>query len=462
MDPALDEIRTIHIGFDDTDSINGKCTTHLAFKITSYLFYERHVQFIDYPLLVRLNPNIPWKTRGNASVCLRIRSDYIPEIVEYIKNTISTQSAEDRNTNPGLAVLESNVIPNQIKQFTTKAMYDVLSVEEAEELAIKNNISYLKFGNGRGIIGALAAIGCTLEGDHTYEAIAYRKNCSKGVRNLDRKKIIKYNYQYFPFTFNNFDPSNNRILVAPHGPDPIYCGIRGESPYHVVTYLMKILHQANIEGFMVFRTNQATNMHLIKKRSLSSVNPHTAGYAKCFVSKNPKIIKGGHVFFEISDNDGFKSVAAVYEPTGMGKIAARLEVGDIIDIGFGVTKVSNSQHSVLNIEYISIEYLTSKFTLENPKCLNCNKRMKSEGKNKGFQCEVCKSKSNSIKIKVPVPRDLCKGIYMPKLTAFRHLTKPLHRYGLEKTYLTIPNFSRPIYSNWIQLFKPKKDSGGLI
>ena len=456
MDLGLDEINTIHIGFDDTDSIYGKCTTHLAFKITTHLFFDRNVQFIDYPLLVRLNPNVPWKTRGNAGVCIRIRSNQTSEIVEYIRNTILTESAQDGDTNPGLAIFEGKVVPYQIKQFSTRAMYDVLSVEEAEELANSNNVNCIKFGNGRGIIGALASIGCTLEGDHTYEAIAYRKNCSESVRNLDRKKIVKYNYHSFPFTFNNIDPSNNRILIAPHGPDPIYCGIRGESPYHVVTYLMNILHRESIEGFMVFRTNQATNMHLMKKTSFSSVKPHTAGYARCSVSKNPKIIRGGHVFFEITDNAGFSSIAAVYEPTGMGKIAAKLEVGDIIDIGFGVKKDTKSEHNVLNIEYISIEKLTSKFTLENPRCLNCNKRMKSEGKNKGFQCDACKSKSNSIKIKVPVKRTLCKGIYMPKLTAYRHLTKPLHRYGLEKTYLNIPKFTRPIYSNWIQVFNSEK------
>jgi len=453
----LGEVKTIHIGFDDTDSIYGKCTTHLAFKITTHLFYDRNVQFIDYPLLVRLNPNIPWKTRGNASVCLRLRSNQTTEIVEYIRDTILTESALDKNTNPGLAVFEGNVIPYQIKQFSTKAMYDVVSIGEAEELAIRNDVDCVKFGNGRGIIGALASIGCTLEGDHTYEVIAYRKSGSKGARNLDRKKIIMYNYHHFPFTFNNYDPSNKRVLVAPHGPDPIYCGIRGESAFHVVTYLMKILSHEDIEGFMVFRTNQATNMHLMKKASFSSMKPYTAGYTRCFVSKSPKIIKGGHVFFEISDNNGFSLVAAVYEPTGMGSIAARLEVGDIIDIGFGVKKDAKCQYDVLNIEYISIEKLTSKFTLENPKCLNCNKRMKSEGKNKGFQCENCKYKSNSIKIKVPVKRDLSRGIYMPKVTAYRHLTKPLHRYGLEKTYLNIPEFIRPMYSNWIKVFPSEKE-----
>ena len=294
-------------------------------------------------------------------------------------------------------------------------------LEKQRNSPIRNDVDCVKFGNGRGIIGALASIGCTLK-ETILTRLLHTGKAEVKVHGIwIGKKLSMYNYHTFPFTFNNYDPSNKRVLVAPHGPDPIYCGIRGESAYHVVTYLMKILSHEDIEGFMVFRTNQATNMHLIKKASFSSIKPYTAGYTRCFVSKSPKIIKGGHVFFEISDNNGFSLVAAVYEPTGMGCITARLEVGDIIDIGFGVKNDAKCQYDVLNIEYISIEKLTSKFTLENPKCFNCNKRMKSEGKNKGFQCENCKYRSNSIKIKVPVKRDLSRGIYMPKITAYRHI-----------------------------------------
>jgi tRNA(Ile2)-agmatinylcytidine synthase len=36
-------------------------------------------EFIDYPNLIRLNPNAPWKTRGNGAVSLRIQCP--PEVV---------------------------------------------------------------------------------------------------------------------------------------------------------------------------------------------------------------------------------------------------------------------------------------------------------------------------------------------------------------------------------------------
>jgi len=62
----------MHIGFDDTDSTKGGCTTYLAAVLVEKLA-QMHVEFTDYPSLIRLNPNVPWKTRGNGALCLRFR-----------------------------------------------------------------------------------------------------------------------------------------------------------------------------------------------------------------------------------------------------------------------------------------------------------------------------------------------------------------------------------------------------
>ena len=32
----------------------------------------------------------------------------------------------------------------------------------------------------------------------------------------------------FPHTFNSFDNKKSRVLITPHGPDPVFYGIRGE------------------------------------------------------------------------------------------------------------------------------------------------------------------------------------------------------------------------------------------
>ena len=45
----------------------------MAYTIVDILIKKFKYNFIDFPLLIRLNPNIPIKTRGNGSVCLRIK-----------------------------------------------------------------------------------------------------------------------------------------------------------------------------------------------------------------------------------------------------------------------------------------------------------------------------------------------------------------------------------------------------
>lgn len=173
--------RVLHIGFDDTDSKSGRCTTNLAFKITSRLTRELDSVFIDYPLLVRLNPNIPWKTRGNGGICLRIKTNQPGQIIEYLTKIIESESDIANGANPGLAIFEADTIPLSLRQFSNRAIYDVLKLEEAEKLASQLSIKIFKYGEGLGLIGAIASIGSLLEGDHTYEAIAYRKEEFQGT-----------------------------------------------------------------------------------------------------------------------------------------------------------------------------------------------------------------------------------------------------------------------------------------
>src|SRR3990170_6298577 len=57
----------VWLGVDDTDSVSGMCTTYLATELVRRLPFD----LLGYPRLVRLNPNVPWKTRGNGAICLR-------------------------------------------------------------------------------------------------------------------------------------------------------------------------------------------------------------------------------------------------------------------------------------------------------------------------------------------------------------------------------------------------------
>src|SRR6185437_12666651 len=108
------EEKILHIGFDDTDSTKGQCTTHLAFKLVDILIKKFKVSFIDFPLLIRLNPNIPIKTRGNGSVCLRIKGKDYEKIKEEIIYFIENYSDLENGANPGVVFLIKNYITNDL------------------------------------------------------------------------------------------------------------------------------------------------------------------------------------------------------------------------------------------------------------------------------------------------------------------------------------------------------------
>ena len=90
----------LHIGIDDTDSPKGMCTTFLAYKIINRLKKE-NVDFLDYPNLVRFNPNIPWKTRGNGAVGIKISTSNPEKIKNLVKKFVKQYSDVKNGANPG-------------------------------------------------------------------------------------------------------------------------------------------------------------------------------------------------------------------------------------------------------------------------------------------------------------------------------------------------------------------------
>lgn len=428
-------VQTLHVAFDDTDSRAGRCTTHLAFKVVEEL-KKAGAKLVDYPLLIRLNPNIPWKTRGNGAVCLRLRVPEAGRVIDYVRQAVEEGSAIGNGANPGVAFLQSDHVQAELQKFSALAMCDVLSRQMAEKVAKASGVQYFTFGNGQGLVGSLGAMGCLLEGDHTYELIAYRRqeNCGR-PRVVNKERVIKFSSDTYPNTFNNYDRNHGRVLIAPHGPDPVYFGVRGESPDIVASALPALQPDEELDGWTIFRSNQGTNMHLQNEIRIAQAKAYTAGHVKCRVSTRPHAMEGGHVIFTV-EQDGAEMPAAVYEPTGLANVAAKLEAGDLIEIGVGVRKGTTKHPKILNVEYLSVLELATVFDVLNPVCKVCGKRMKSEGRDKGYQCDRCKHKeAGAKKIFVPQERGIKTGLYVPTPKAHRHLTKPLQRYGIEKAGL---------------------------
>ena len=418
-----------HIGIDDTDSSDGMCTTFLCYNLVKDL--ERlGVHLLDYPNLIRLNPNIPWKTRGNASLVLRIRTTLPRKKIFSICESYVRKFATSPRANSGLVMYEGEKVPDGISSFSRRALYSVLGLKEVRALIETHDLSFLGLRSQQGLVGALAGVGNTLSGDHTYELIAYRKELNL-PREIERSKIVEMNKATYPRTFSNLDSEYGRIMIAPHGPDPVLCGIRGESARDVLDAFKMIQPLENLSGWMIVRSNQGTGEHLNETIELERPKAYVSGRTKAVVTTRPRIEIGGHVFFAVRNRDG-EIECACYEPTAeFRKYAMELIPGDEIEVGGGVRKSTSKHPKVLNLEYFTVLRLAEKLKLTNPKCPKCRSGMKSEGRGQGFACEKCGFSNKDVqKVETKIKRKLEKRLYLPPVKAHRHLTKPLQRYSV--------------------------------
>jgi Predicted DNA-binding protein containing a Zn-ribbon domain len=427
----------MHIGLDDTDSTKGGCTTYLTAVLIEEL-KKFNVTYLDYPGLIRLNPNVPWKTRGNGALCLRFT--YEAQFEQEIKDTATElweqhAHVSEKGTDPGIVFYNSPTIPEELTAFSKKAETVIVTLEEALALIKKYHAEALGYNSCRGIIGALAAIGETLDCDHTYELIAYRTPENLGTkRRVDKDSIFEMDQQTQPYTFNNVDTEKHRVIITPRGPDPILFGIRGESAEMVKRAFGIVKPLEPVERWVIFRSNQGTDAHLKAMAKLSEVEPYCSVIVKGTVSKSPRLVPVRHVIFSIKD-DSAEVDCAAYEPTGdLNKIARQLIVGDELEVIGATHKATETKPLTINLEKIRILKLAQQVQTENPMCPNCGKRLKSMGKNQGFRCEKCGGKYKDLKKKeTALPRSVKLGLYVTSTRSQRHLTKPFRRYGQEKT-----------------------------
>ena len=426
----------MQIGLDDTDSTKGGCTTYLAALLIEKLG-KYNVKFVDYPSLIRLNPNVPWKTRGNGALCLRFEYDsaFEEEIKETAIDLWETNSAiDEKGTDPGIVFFKGQEIPEELKFFAKKTETSIVTIKEALALIKKLGAEALGFNSCRGIIGGLAAIGETLDGDYTFELIAYRYPQNWGSkRKVDETSILEMDKQLQPCTFNNVDEETGRVIITPRGPDPIFFGIRGESAETVKKACELVEPFEPVERWVIFRSNQGTDAHLKHVEALSKIEPYSSVIVRGAVSQNPRIVPLRHVIFSIKD-DSTEVDCAAYEPTGrLRKIARELIVGDCVEVYGAAHRATQTKPLTINLEKINILNLKIKTLTKNPLCPQCGKRLKSMGKNQGLRCEKCDGKFPEFKKRESVvPRTLKVGLYVTSTRSQRHLTKPLRRYGQEK------------------------------
>ncbi len=419
-----------HIGMDDTDSRLGGCTTYTA----ALLFQElvsKGLKPIDFPWLVRLNPNIPWKTRGNGALSIHfiLEEEQIQEVKQIAVAVVErVTDLSQRSTDPAVVFLKGPV-PSQLSEFSNRALHDVLSVREARHVGDAVGVETHVLKGSRGLVGALAGIGADFSRDHTFEIIAYRTPESIGTtRRVNLDSVRRMDAMFRGLTFNSVDPETGRVLICPHGPDPVLLGLRGEDPPSVAKAFSQIEVDEPIERAMIFKTNQGTDAHLNCRRRIEALQPYQSTMIVGVVSNAPRIIRGGHAIFKIGDETGSIDCAA-YSATGsIREAAVHLIPGDSVVVSGGV-RVRRLRELTLNIEKLEVTGLADAIRWENPLCSDCGARCESMGRDQGFRCRKCNLHfQKASKSPKSEPRAIRCGIYLPPHRAHRHLTKPASRY----------------------------------
>lgn len=430
------------VAVDDTDSMKGNCTTFLATEIIREFMDD--LDLIGNPCLVRLNPAVPWKTRGNGSLVMRFGkgtgpkrfigriggrdvfcydrcTSFEPDPVMMRDRIIPhIEDHHEDDSDPGLLISKEK--PSQ--SFYWKGVRTILSRDDVDPEIERISGTIFEIGCGRGLIGCTCGMAWRPR-DSTFELLTYRPSGRWGTPRIFDPITIRDVEHNYPTTFNSWEDRMEKVAMVPSTPCPVMYGLRGDVESDLIEASSKIATES-IERWMVFLTNQGTDDHII--RNTTKLIPNQSYSITGTVISNPRHIEGSHVLIDLSTRHGTVTCAA-YEPSKEFRYTLDwLVPGDVVEVLGELRDLPRT----LNIEKIHVISTVDEYRkVSNPICPICSRTMKSIGKGEGFKCKKCHTRS-SVPVSVKVSRQIVPGWYEPPTAARRHLSKPLKRMGLEQ------------------------------
>lgn len=413
-----------YVGLDDTDSPEGMCTTWLGALLAKKLTLSG-MKVLE-ARLVRLNPTIPYRTRGNAAIALKVCG--IPEAAFDLTCRLVEQYAEFScaNTNPGIVI--SRVLPSS--DFYWQAVSGHCTLDEAYSVISSNQMLCKAYKLGRGLIGATAAV-CSDFSDNTWELLAYRvSDRFRTLREVDESSLLLSETVTAPHTWDTWDHDKAGPVCIPHSSDPVLFGIRGDSPFFVAKAASFIISEP-CDFQQIWLTNQGTDAHLLPGDACVLVEGQSY-LLSGLVADTPKTGEGGHVTFSL-DRKGSFICCMAFEPTKKFRDRVRmLKAGDEVMVAGSYLR------RTINMEKFCLIKTDPVYIKKPPVCQECNRRMTSAGTGKGYKCRRCGRKDkNPVLFSQDGP--LQPGWYEVPPGARRHLSRPLMRGDInpDPSYLPI-------------------------
>lgn len=463
------------VAVDDTDSRDrGMCTTYVGVRLGERL--EAAGGRVSRRLLVRLNPAVKHKTRGNAAVALHVADVDIDAAFRIAGETVREfAAAEDPRTSPGVVAADvdldtarggdeddpfhgvSERIPDDVAAFARRALRERLDLAETVALADRHGFRHAGFGAGgadgdetpgRGRIGALAAVGAPAAHDEwTFERISYRELDRCGTpREVDDGSVFAAADEEYPTVWDTVDRGTGEIVCVPNAPGPILHGIRGDDAA-ACRRVAEAIGSEPVERAATFLTNQGTDAHLAD--GTPDDLRDGAGYRVTgVVADEPETKRGGHVHVAVADEGGDGDEddggeddgtevgpalrAVAFAPTGRFRDRVRaLRPGDRVTLcgEHEVREGSSGPEATLKLEKFAARELV-RTEPTTPTCPECERRMSSAGRGQGYRCRECGTTAPG-KVEEPIDRELEPGWYEVPPSARRHVAKPLVRGGFD-------------------------------
>ena len=389
------------LGLDDTDSLEGGCTT-----ATFHALLEGLPPGVTagVPRLVRLWPFAQRRTRGNAALAVELQCDdeaslmqhldaWWTEHLEPLDGVFEPSSISERPQSPASpGMIYYSERPNA--QYYWEAVRGEVDISSAPLPT--------KAWGGHGKIGAAAAVSWPGE-TTTWEAIAWRSTEDRiRQRSIDMNALIEIDG--WDGVVLSRDPRNGSGLIAPRGRSPVLFGVRGTSftaAEAACQHLIGAPETESVSAWRVFQTNQASGDHLSGILSLT-VNE---------VEIHP-VRKHAHVH-----TDG-PTLVSYAEGGPVNSLARWLEPGDSIAVA-GLFHPDGRLH----VERLKVESWVTR-NHERPLCSSCGVRLKSMGKGQGLRCPSCKARTPDRWVDVPILPPFIEWVE-PPMDSRRHLARPL-------------------------------------
>ncbi len=435
--PAAPSPARLLLAFDDTDGPAGGCTTHVAFHV---LLALPELALTGMPRLVRLNPNVPWKTRGNGAVVLPLGIPRGPQVrvgelrgqeVLAFPDAAPAQPTEDvlervwavvqKQAQPGAqpAVALMDEAPPAAAYW--EAVRTVIEPSAAKRAADDLGVLHRSTGEGRALVGCLAAAAWPGPAA-SHELIAYREPRRWGKpREVDPRPLLGLDAT--GATFHTYDAEALRPCCVPHTPDPVLLGLRGRDPERLLDAALRALPAAckePIDGWLLWASNQASGDHVSPVGTLAEAPALGTVAVAVEVVGAPETRQGGHVAVACQDAAGADVTAVAFEPTKSFRDKVRaLAPGD------DVLLVGAFADGSLRLEKMEVLHLAPRVRMDNPTC-KCGRAMRSKGPSTGFKCPACgEFKPRSAAVAAPEKPQVALGWHEVPVIARRHLHRPV-------------------------------------